>query len=490
MRDDFYHAFEERFRGSRESILERLRVYLPFVEPLRKVEDKARVLDLGCGRGEWLELMDASGLAADGVDLDPHMVEACCRRGLSARLGEAVAHLGDLGDQSRTLITAFHLVEHLPFEQVCAMVSEALRVLTPGGLLILETPNPENFVVATRDFYLDPTHQRPLPPPLLAFLTEYGGFVRIQVLRLQESKALERNPSPSLNDVLGGASPDYAVVAQKAAPADALALFDQAFDQDLGLLGHTLADRYDGAILNRERRAGEALRQVEEAVHQLQDTLRTTQTQAGQAWNEARAAQAQAEQACNEARAAQAQAEVARNESRAAQAQAEQACNEARAAQAQAEVARNEARAAQTRAGQAEDALAAIYRSRSWRLTAPLRFLSLSVSRGNLRLRTTLRRGLETGYHLLNRNPSLKQRILRSVAVFPSLEARLRRALYRQIFGGAFRPEDPPPRRPSVVSAEGLAETGAKALQDALSPRERQIFRDLKNAFQSVAPEE
>jgi hypothetical protein len=153
-------------------------------------------------------------------------------------------------------------------------------------------------------------------------------------------------------------------------------------------------------------------------------------------------------------------------------------------------------RAAHERAGLAEAISAsylkqiqALHQSRSWRLTAPLRFVSLRVSRGNLRLRTTLRTGLETGYHLLNRNPSLKQRMLRSVAVFPSLEARLRRALYRQIFGGAFRPEDPPPLRTSV-SGNGPAETGAKALLDALSPRERQICRDLQNAFQSIAPEE
>ena len=85
----------------------------------------------------------------------------------------------------------------------------------PGGLLIMETPNPENIVVATRNFYLDPTHQRPIPPMLLAFVAEYAGFARVKTLRLQESKELVNKGDVSLQDVFAGASPDYAVVAQK-----------------------------------------------------------------------------------------------------------------------------------------------------------------------------------------------------------------------------------------------------------------------------------
>ncbi len=79
----------------------------------------------------------------------------------------------------------------------------------------METPNPENIVVATRDFYLDPTHQRPIPPQLLSFLPEFYGFARTKIIRLQESKDLEMRADLTLQDVLSGASPDYAVVAQK-----------------------------------------------------------------------------------------------------------------------------------------------------------------------------------------------------------------------------------------------------------------------------------
>ena len=88
-------------------------------------------------------------------------------------------------------------------------------MLMPGGLLILETPNPENLVVGTSHFYLDPTHQRPIPPELLSFLPEYYGFAKLKTLRLQERRELSGGKAPTLFDVLDGVSPDCAVVAQK-----------------------------------------------------------------------------------------------------------------------------------------------------------------------------------------------------------------------------------------------------------------------------------
>ena len=95
---------------------------------------------------------------------------------------------------SLTVVSAFHVVEHIPFETLRQLVDEAYRVLKPGGLLILETPNSENLVVGTSSFYLDPTHQRPLPAQLLTFVVEYAGFERVKTLYLQEhSTSLPRS---------------------------------------------------------------------------------------------------------------------------------------------------------------------------------------------------------------------------------------------------------------------------------------------------------
>jgi SAM-dependent methyltransferase len=212
---NFYRAFEDRFRGSRELIKSRLRVYLPFVEPLRSYYDDAMALDLGCGRGEWLELLQEAGFDVQGVDLDNGMLAACRERDLNVQTCDAVDFLKELPDASRVVVTGFHIAEHIPFPDLQVLVKESLRVLKPGGLLILETPNPENIVVGTSYFFIDPTHLRPIPPQLLSFLPEYYGFKRVKILRLQEPAGLHKSKALTLLDVLRGVSPDCAVVAQK-----------------------------------------------------------------------------------------------------------------------------------------------------------------------------------------------------------------------------------------------------------------------------------
>ena len=134
------------------------------------------------------------------------------------------------------------------------MVEESLRVLKPAGLLILEAPNTENLVVGTSSFYLDPTHQRPLPSQLLTFLTDYFGFARSKLLRLQEPALLRDELTPvSLFNVLSAVSPDYAVIAQKQGDANVLARFDTLFNQDYGLSLAILASRYQAHLNDVER---------------------------------------------------------------------------------------------------------------------------------------------------------------------------------------------------------------------------------------------
>ncbi len=245
---NFYRQFEDRHRGDRSLIKGRLKVYLDFILPLRGLQETFKALDLGCGRGEWLELLQDQGIDAIGIDLDPGMLSACKERGLNTEEGDAIAALQTLPSNSISLVTAFHVAEHLPFDDLLTLVTEAHRVLTPGGLLILETPNPENLVVAAHNFYVDPTHQRPLPPVLLDFTTEYGGFERSRILRLQENEALSRSDAPGFWDVLSGASPDYSIIAQKAGPTSLMESIDDPFHADQGLKPETIALRYDHQI--------------------------------------------------------------------------------------------------------------------------------------------------------------------------------------------------------------------------------------------------
>jgi 2-polyprenyl-3-methyl-5-hydroxy-6-metoxy-1,4-benzoquinol methylase len=255
MSDDFYSAFEDRRRGSRELIRSRLEFYLPFILPLCEQYPAAPALDLGCGRGEWLEVLAMAGFMPFGVDLDEGMLNACHDLGLPVSKYEAVSYLSTLPENSQAVVSAFHVVEHISFGQLRLLVSEALRVLKPGGLLILETPNPENIIVATRHFYLDPTHRHPIPPDLLSFVSEYSGFKRFKTLRLQESKELMEREALTLVDVLGGASPDYAVVAQKEADSALMTSTAAVFDQEHGLTLETLSARYDNALQLRIQQA-------------------------------------------------------------------------------------------------------------------------------------------------------------------------------------------------------------------------------------------
>lgn len=250
----FYRAFEDRHRGSRELIRERLQVYLPFVSPLLALHPPVAALDLGCGRGEWLELLGQHGFQAQGVDLDAGMLEACVALGLSVSQRSALAQLAAQDAESLSIVSGFHIAEHLPFADLEKLVMEAMRVLKPGGLLILETPNPENLVVGSSNFYLDPTHQRPIPPLLLGFLVEHHGFARVGTLRLQESPRLYSQTDIGLMDVLGGASPDYAIVAQKQAAPEVMAGFDAAFEATYGLQMHQLAQRYDSKLTELRQR--------------------------------------------------------------------------------------------------------------------------------------------------------------------------------------------------------------------------------------------
>lgn len=249
--DRFYREFEAAFRGDRAEIIGRLRAYEDFLAPLKHGRFGGKALDLGCGRGEWLELLGELGFAAHGVDLDAGMLEDCFARGLSAEQGDAIAALKGRAEASLSMVSGFHIAEHLPFAVLQELIAQALRVLEPGGLLILETPNAENLRVGSLTFHMDPTHNKPLPPGLLSFLARHHGFARVEVLRLQEAAALRDGQAASLMDVFGGVSPDYAIVAQKGAAPDVLAAFDAAFARERGLTLETLSQRFEAALVQK-----------------------------------------------------------------------------------------------------------------------------------------------------------------------------------------------------------------------------------------------
>ena len=182
--DALYAALQDEFRGSRQEIKEGLSVYLPKLTEAGIGSESMPILDVGCGRGEWLELLREHQLHGSGIDLNRVVLAICRERGLPVLEAEAVEHLRSLPEASLGGVTAFHLVEHLALPQLLDLLDAARRALKPGGVAIFETPNPNNVFVGSRNFYLDPTHRHPIPPLLGRFLAEARGFERVEILEL------------------------------------------------------------------------------------------------------------------------------------------------------------------------------------------------------------------------------------------------------------------------------------------------------------------
>jgi SAM-dependent methyltransferase len=215
--DSMYASFEDRFRGTRADIRQRQTIYIPLVRQAQAGSSDSPVVDLGCGRGEWLELLRDEGLIARGVDLNRVFLASCREMALDVTEQDAVAFLSNIKSDSVGAVTAFHLVEHLPHKRLIALFDEALRVLKPSGIVIFETPNPENLLVGACNFYTDFTHINPLPPEPLRFLLEARGFVTTEIKRVHpfgHFKDLEVM-APELAGFFTGAQ-DYALIGYKA----------------------------------------------------------------------------------------------------------------------------------------------------------------------------------------------------------------------------------------------------------------------------------
>lgn len=207
--DTFYRALERHFRGSEADIRSRQQIYQPWFADLAG----ATVVDLGCGGGEWLGLLQEWGINAIGIDANGLNVESLKKSGRTVEQADAIDWLMAQPAASQSAITAFHVVEHLPADALLALLTQARRVLKPDGLLLLETPNPENILVATQTFWLDPTHIRPIPPPLLQFMVEFSGFRVDQVVRLNPLDQID--PAVAALGDAARVGRDYAVIARR-----------------------------------------------------------------------------------------------------------------------------------------------------------------------------------------------------------------------------------------------------------------------------------
>ncbi len=206
-----YGRFAERFRGDEAYVRGNLQVYKPYFA------GRANVLDIGCGRGEFLETMREIGVPARGIDLGQESVDLCLQKGLTAEKADLFEYLAGQPDGEFDGIMSSQVVEHLPPETLPRMIQFCAQKLRSGGVLAIETPNPECLAIFATHFYLDPTHTRPVPHQLLAFYLEEAGFGQIDIHRLSPAvdtmPELEELPENFRNRFFGGL--DYAIVARR-----------------------------------------------------------------------------------------------------------------------------------------------------------------------------------------------------------------------------------------------------------------------------------
>ncbi len=210
-RDIDWLKFSEKFRGTESAIKHRQQLYA------ERFHGHVPVLDLGCGRGELLEVLREAGIDARGIDQNEDSLAICRGKGLQVESADLFAYLSALTDSSLGGLVCCQVVEHLPPERLPELIQLAHVKLRAGALLAIETPNPECLAIFATHFYLDPTHRHPIPPALMSFYLEEAGFGRIEVERL--SPAIESMPSlaalpEAFQKEFFGAL-DYAVFARK-----------------------------------------------------------------------------------------------------------------------------------------------------------------------------------------------------------------------------------------------------------------------------------
>ncbi len=206
-----YGKFAEKFRGPEEYVKSGQRSYLP------DFSGRRNVLDIGCGRGEFLETMREAGVPARGIDLGEDSVAMCRAKGLDAEVADLFVYLNDLPEASLDGIFCSQVVEHLAPDRLPEMIGLCASRLSRGGVIAIETPNPECLAIFATHFYLDPTHTRPVPAALLAFYMEEFGVGRIETRRL--APAVDSMPSlaelpAAFRESFFGAL-DYAIVGKK-----------------------------------------------------------------------------------------------------------------------------------------------------------------------------------------------------------------------------------------------------------------------------------
>ena len=261
MDSDFYTEFENNFRGSREQIINVLSNYDGLIDYILNIDNNPSLLDIGSGRGEWIQKCKAKGFNSIGLELDPKMVDDCKKLNLNIKQGDALSLLDDFAEDSFSIVSAFHVIEHMNHENINELLIQAKRILKPDGLLILETPSIDNIMVSSKSFHIDPTHINPIHPDLLAFMSKRNGFEKLKYYFINGGP-LQNSEADSLTRIFNGVAQDLVLIASKSKILDN-SIFENfnliKRDMKLGITTLNAAVDFDNYSRNRYAQYDEAI---------------------------------------------------------------------------------------------------------------------------------------------------------------------------------------------------------------------------------------
>ena len=214
MDSDYYLDFENKFRGDRKEILNIFSSYEPLIETVIEGKSSPILIDVGCGRGEWLQRCQNKFYKSIGIESDNYMAKLCRDYGLSVIEGDAIDELSKFEANSISVITIFHVIEHLEFNKLQKMIGECHRILSDDGILIMETPSIDNLIVSTKTFYIDHTHINHINPEAISFHLEKAGFNKVKYYYINGGPLQDSHPL-KITRILNGVAQDLCIISTK-----------------------------------------------------------------------------------------------------------------------------------------------------------------------------------------------------------------------------------------------------------------------------------
>ena len=264
MDNEEYFAFENQFRGPKENVSNRLEQYSKLIELVSLKSVNSTSLDIGCGRGEWLSFCESKGLKSFGIENNLMMVQECRNAGFDVEEGDALDGLRKIPDESFSIVTAFHLIEHLTFDYLKELFLECYRVIAPGGVLLLESPSIDNISVSTKLFYTDPTHINHINPDALIYFLKNFGFDDSKYFYINGGP-LQNSDPVNLTRLFNGIAQDICIISSKDISSTELYLSNSSSWSDFLNLGINTIEgslEFDSAINSKYNKMREILSKI------------------------------------------------------------------------------------------------------------------------------------------------------------------------------------------------------------------------------------